>query len=547
MRTIHTALLWELFNRQRWQLLLMLCVASLLPMLLYTALSWSVPPPLIDPATGQVALQFDGAINPAEPAFVIMHVVLVQINMFIFGAGLMTSMGPMSRLYAYPARTSTLVGAQLIPAVSCMIVQMILSTAILNAMFEVRWPILGPALFSGAALTGVIAVAWMAEKSGWLPLSVAVVGAGFGMWFASRHGPLFAVPTHYWNHFTLEDSLTLLLFTGLSYAVAVQAVARNRHGEPPLSLGILAWLQRVLDQPTAQPELLRSPTESQLWFEWRKKGWGMPAGVLFGLLTGLAGWVLFSRDLKLLVEGLLQGGSVLMGLVGLVGGLMLGNCGSSDQDLAMSQFLATRPMTNAQLARMMLWNTAKSAVSALGIWVAMLAVIVVPLLVSGTVDFHSLDTEVQSHWWWLPLAAMSPWLIGAGMAVIALTGRTQPFLGIILTAFAVGIATNFVVDRTLTDEQQRLFWQIAFASLGVITALITAWLFIVARRRELVDPLTAWMSLTVWLVLLAIVVALQIVQPEFPWLVAVFVAGMLSLVVMPLAGTPLALAWNRTR
>lgn len=376
---------------------------------------------------------------------------------------------------------------------------------------------------------------------------MALVSAGFGLWFKSRYGPLFALPTRYWDHVTLADCLSLLLFTGLSYVTAVQAVSRNRRGEPPLSLGIMAWGQRLLDRPATSQRSWRSPIESQLWSEWRKKGWGMPAGVVFGITIGLTGWLIFSRDPTVLVEGLLQGGSVLMGLVGFVGGLMLGNCGSSDQDLSMSQFLATRPLTTPQLARIMLWNTAKSAVTALAIWAVTLGLIVVPLLATGTVPFASLDPEVQHAWWWLPLAAVAPWLLGAGLGNIVLTGRSQPFLSITMALFAIGITTSFVVNWTLSADQRHLFWQITSAALGVVIALTTTWIFVVARQRKLIAPLTAWMSLTVWLGLLGVVIALMAVQPGLPWLVGVLVAGGLSLLIMPLAGTPLALAWNRTR
>ena len=274
----------------------------------------------------------------------------------------------------------------------------------------------------------------------------------------------------------------------------------------------------------------------------------MPTGVLFGLGGGLVWWAVFSRDLKILVEGILQGGGVLMGLVGLVGGMMLGHCGANDQDLTMSQFLATRPLTNQQWARWMLWNAAKSSAAAMSLWTLSLIVIVVPLLVSGVVRWDALDGEIRSiWWWWLPVAFLAPWVLGAGLGAIALTGRTQPFLGITLVVFGGGITAGFVIKYVLTDDQQKLFWQVTFAGLGVVLAVLTTWLFVQARRRELLDSLTAWWSLFVWLALLAIVVGLQLVRPELPWLVVVFLCGTLALVVMPLAATPLALAWNRTR
>lgn len=553
MRTIPAALTWELFARTRWQLLLMLCAASALPMLLYTAIALQMPKPFVDPAKAHLVpadLEWGlrGIIDTNEPAFIIMHVMLIQINMFVFGSGVMTAMGPMSRLYGYPARTATLVMAQLLPAVGCMIAEMALSTMLLNAVFDVRWPVLGPALFAAVAMTGVMAVAWWMEKSAWLPLSVGVAAAGFGLWFKTRYGPLFDMPSHYWTDFTLGDAVSLLILGGVSVRLAVWAVARNRQGVPPVNLGVLAWLQKPFFRPEMTFRTLSSPTESQLWYEWNRKGWVMPMGVVIGLSGGMLFWAIFSRDPKFLVEGLFQGGGILMGLVGFVGGLMFGHCGSSDQDLTMSQFLATRPMGNSQLARLMLWNAAKSAGTAASVWALVLCLIVAPLLVSGIVNASSLDAEIQSiWWWWLPASFLAPWVIGAGLGAVALTGRTQPFLGIAITVLTTGIIASFVIGQLLTKEQQQLFWQITFALLGVATVIITGSLFLKARGRGLLDSQTAAASLVVWIALLAMLIGSQVVRPELPWLVVVFLCGCLSLLVMPLAATPLALAWNRTR
>lgn len=531
MRTIPAALTWELFTRNRWQFLLMACGASVLPLLLYTA------------------LEYQGAIDPMEPGLMMMHVILIQINMFIFASGLMTAMGPMSRLYAYPARASTLVAWQLIPAMICMFVEMMASTAILNTMFDLRWPLWGPSLFAAVAMSGVMAVAWLTEKTFWLPIGTGLAAAGFGLWFKSRYGAVLdQLPTHYWDNFTLAEGVTLLILAVLSHQLAVYAVERNRCGETLPSLNVTAWLERQFDGPRVIPAGMLSPAAAQLWFEWHKKGWAMPGIVIIGLTFGAPIWLIFSRDPTDLVEALLLGGGAMMGCVGLVGGIVHGNCSTRDQDLVMSQFLATRPITTAQLGRIMLWNTAKGAATAIGLWATTAAVITVPLLLSGVVSAGTLDGELrETWWWWIPLASLSPWVFGAGLAAILLAGRGSLFAGVTLTLFALTILTNFLTSALLTADQQKFFWQVVLIAISVMIALGTASLFAIARRRELVDALTSWMSLTTWIALVVILVLAHVFIGHWPWQVVVCGIGALALVVAPLATTPLALAWNRTR
>ena len=163
MHTIPAALSWELLSHGRWQLPLMTLAGVLLPVFLYSALA------------------ANGALLPAEFAFIVIHFALVQVNIFTFGAGLMQSLGPISRLYAYPARTSTLVAWQLLPAMALMMLESLAVSAILNALFDVGWPLWGPSLFAAVGLAAVLATMWLTERTAWLPWGVGLIVAGLRM------------------------------------------------------------------------------------------------------------------------------------------------------------------------------------------------------------------------------------------------------------------------------------------------------------------------------------------------------------------------------
>ncbi len=531
MRTVPQALIWEMLTRDRWQLLLMFCAGSALPLLVYSA------------------LRYHGAIDVADPAFMIMHVTLVQINMFIVGAGVLTALGPIKRLYVYPVRTSTLVTWQLVPAMVLTGVETLLTCLALNALFDLQWPLLGPSLFAAVAFGAVIAMLWLTENTAWLPSCVGLVAAGLGLWFKTQYGPLFDQPTHYWTDVTLADAAVLLGTAVAAHVVAVYGVSRQRRGEPLPPLGIVAWCERVLNARAISQRCFASPTDAQLWCEWQKKGWVMPACVGFGLLVGGLGWLTLNRNLGDLVEGLCFGGGAALPVVGMLGGLILGNSGPSDSNYALGPFLSTRPMTNAQYARILLWTTAKSVLSAWLLWAVTAGLIFASLLLTGNLPPLLTVKPGIVDWWWsfLPGALLGPWLIATCLAAVMLTGRSAMFVVALIGLFVVSLAANVVTGYALSPDQIKVFWQTVFVTLSMIAIGGTIGLFVAARRHELIDSAAVWASLAVCGGLITWLAAWYFVTPGLPLVGSVCLMGLIALIVAPIAGTPLALAWNRTR
>ncbi|MBW3598630.1 MAG: hypothetical protein KY475_15325, partial [Planctomycetes bacterium] len=265
MRSIPHAMTWEVLRRGHWQMLAALLAATALPMMLFAALRTA------------------GPLEREEPYFVVMHLVLMLLNMVTFGAALLAAQGRMSWLYALPAANSTLAAWRLAPAMVLMAVESAVLTAAINAVFDLGWPLWGPALFLAVAWAAVQAAAWLTQDSAWLPWTVAAVIVVLAMWFKSQYGPLFSQPTSYWRAVTAADAAVMLAVAGLSFGAAVWAMARNRRGDPPASLGMLDWLGRLFDRSHEERLTFASPAEAQLWYEWRRKGWVMPAAVAFAL------------------------------------------------------------------------------------------------------------------------------------------------------------------------------------------------------------------------------------------------------------------------
>jgi hypothetical protein len=532
MRTIPMALTWELLTRGRRLHVLMTCAGLALPMLIYTALS------------------LQGAIDPGDPAYIVIHLTMVQINVFVFGSGVMQAMGNVSRLYPYPARTSTLVAWQLLPAMAIVGVETLFSSVILNWLFDVRWPLWGPVLFSAVAFTAVIATMWLTEKSAWLPWALAIVGSVLGLWFKSRYGSLFDSPTYYWDVVTVGEVIMLAIIAVIAQVTAVYAVSRNRRGDTIPPLGVVAWFEQASERGTTLHGRFRSASDAHLWFEWRRMGWAMPAAVVTALAIGGSLWLIFNRDPKELLEALYIGGGVLIVLTGFTCGLLLGNTAPAEANSQVGHFLATRPMTNSHLAGLMLRTAAASVCLAWVLWIIPLGLAFGVVLLPGYLRLEQLDLFVREAWWYVPAMLLAAWTTCGVFASAVLSGRPQWVVGLLLGGFTTFIALQFTFDYTLTQEQKLFAMRTIFTIVCVVIALATAALFTVARRRELVTAPTAWGSLAAWGVLVAGLIVSQVLAPrlpEWPVTMCVSVSSAMALIFAPLAAAPLALSINRTR
>lgn len=525
MRSIPVAMTWEMLRRGRWNLLAFAIVANLLPAFLLTA------------------LYHEGLDDPGVPSMLVIYIMLVQLNMLIFGCALFDAQGQPSRLYALPISTASLVTWQMIPAMVAMALEAVASTAILNAMFGLGWPLWGPALFAAVGVAAILAVLWSTEKSGWLPIAVGLVGAVLGLWFKSRFGPMFSQPTHQWLEVTPVEVLTLLTFAGLSYYAAVIGVARRRCGESLPSLGIIAFIERVFDPPPEFGPRFSSPLPAQFWFEWRKKGGAMPAVVVFGMVIGLGIWVIFIRDLKDLFEGFVAGGALLTGL-GILG-LFLGNVGPQDTTFEIGHFLATRPLTNTEIARTTLKVLARSVLIAWMIWAVPFVILFVSLFALQAVP--NVAVLQDFGWWYFPATLLGSWTTVSVLAAISMTGRTQLLAQLICGFLAAFIGLGLFRRFVLPVSAQLPFDRGIGITIGAVLLLGTAWSFVAARRRSLIGMPTVGAAATVWALLSGLIVLDSTLHPTRPWLAGVLAVSLAALVVAPLAAAPLAIAWNRNR
>lgn len=529
MRSVPVAMTWEILSHGRWVLPASFLGANVLPVLLLSA------------------LRFQGLAEWDDPGLIVVHFMLVQVSMFTFAAGALAAQGAPARLFAWPIRTPMLVASQMFPAMMLVGLETLVSGAALNGLFDMNWPIWGPALFAATSIAAVQAALWTTEKSpAWMPWAFTLVAGVLGFWLKSRYGNTFSQPIRYWSVVTPSEVLTMLAIIALSFYVAVIGVARQRRGDVLPSFGVLAWFERTLDSAPKVGEPFRTPAQAQYWYEWQQKGWAMPAAVLFGMVVGCGGWLIFSRDFADLVTGFYAGGGMLS-VLAMVVGMVLGVVGNSDSDLSMGHFRATRPLTNVEMSRILLTVGAKSVLLAWSYWAVAFGGILVTLMFCGAFPQKVLGEWRSLGWWYLPLTLLGPWTVMGLIASMALKGSTslvtKSITGVVLLFFSVPLLKKFVVPYHARPQ----FDQAIPVVLGVAFVLATAWAFAAAWRRGMVSSRTIGTLAGLWCVISTIVSLGMGRLTQSPVSASVFAIGLLAAAAAPLATAPLALAWNRNR
>lgn len=528
MRSIPLAMTLDTLRRGRWTLPGLALAVNALPLVLLAAMHSA------------------GAIMPDDPSQIMIHITLSQVNMWVFGVVVISSQGPASKLFTLPVPATAIVLWRMSLLVVLAALQSVLSTLLINLLFDVNWPVWGPALLLAVSMSGAQAIIWYADKSVWSVPLLAALALVYGVYMKSRYGGVFQQVDHYWREITFADAGFLLVMVALAYLLGVAGVARNRRGEPPLSLGIADAIGRALQGKLRPATPFRSPVAAQFWFEWRKKGWALPVGAAAGLLLALTIWTLFNRDLGALWDGVFVLGACLT-VLGFVAGIIVGHNGGSDSNFDLGGFLATRPLTTTTLANILLKTCALSVLLAWFLWVG--AYLGVYLVLWGIQGRQSPLLVNDLSWWYYPVTLLAPWVAVTLVANVGLSGRPLPFIGIGCGLFTAWILLIAFGKYFLSTELQELAQRVFLVATSVLCVGATLAAFIAAWRRQLIGWLQIYVAASLWIALTTLG-ALTLTKGVTPLqsLTAITLASALfALAVAPLATAPLALAWNRNR
>lgn len=560
MRSLPQALFWEMLAHGRWLLPCTFLGAIMLPLLIYGALSG-----------------FQVETNSHE--FIVLQFAFLPLVVFQLACGIQMAQGSPSRFYALPISTSSIVTWNFVSGAILLAVETALVACLLNALFDVHWPILGPALFAAAAWsTGQVLMSVSSQQS--LP-GFCAAGAPsvlLLLWLQTRYGAWFSAPTSSWSEVAPAEAATVLgIFVGC-FVMTNWCINLARCGERLPTMGIGSWLSGRWDaflRSRADEPPFRSQAAAQFWFEWRTKGLALPlvtililtvaAIVAFGL------WMMQADSLGPMFGFLVSLGPFLA-VLGIPAGILLGfevdakSVGQREPQLAdaidigsletgMGSFLASRPITNRDLANAILRTAALSSFLAWIMWFAVFLGCLFLLWWRGPLSFSLMasQTEIdesilstgQYRALYFAFTLLSPWAVMANLSAIGLSGRGGKLFVAIVGSFVgycllIGVVNNFT-SKTLVMMIQNVAITIASA----VLVFATIWAYYLASRHRHLTLRTCFAALSTIALLVTITVALLGFSQTF--IVYSIATAFLALVVLPFASVPLAIAWNRHR
>lgn len=537
MRSIAGAMAWELVARGRWQIL-------------GSALGMFAFPILILASMGPVGshLGQNGDMSNQMLGFC-----FVQANILAIVIPLLAlCMSLRGRVYAYPATTATLVNGWTLPAAAIAALDLIVWTVAMNAMFRLQWPVFEPAMFAAAITIVTFSAVWLTYQSRWMVFALSVVAGTFCFWIKSHFGPIFGEMTHPWQPMTEIEVILLLAVTAISYRIGIRGFARSRRGEPPFSTGLVNWLEELSERRRRTTATFATPLVAQTWY-FQQRSWVAPAIVLSVSAFSIILWTFVNRDAGDLVEAYAASGGA-VSVVTAIGGLLLGSLGSKDQT-SIGQFLATRPITSVDLSRQLLFVATKSFLQTWACWGAIFLLIFLLAQVTGNAPMERLPNP---HRWALLIGAvLLSWAAMATAIVLVLADRGRLIFrvitGVSFGCIALILLNDLLARRFGRDEIVHTYG----ALFGLAATAATVAAFYNAFHRGMLQIRVAMAAVAVWVILLAAGAGMLPRMTKQDHTIAklafldvtsrTFVLGSLALVVAPIAATPLALAYNRTR
>src|SRR2546423_6207298 len=457
-----------------------------------------------------------------------------------------------ARLFTLPVTTAALSGLPMLFGSASMMILWLATRMFALWPPGIPIPSIWPALMAASLLAWTQALTWMPYPLPGLRIIVAVLSLGPIDTIA-----LVAV------HFNAHESLMLGILAPqipLAYVAARFAVARARRGDVPDWRGAFVWLAQIAHVSSRRGGDFASPASAQAWFEWRQYGKSLPAwvGILlpFELLLFWAGGESTSLVFTILVGVLLTPPFMATFAAAAVGS---SNPNASDS-YGVTPFIATRPLTNAELIAAKLKMAIRSTIVA---WLLVLVAISIALKFSGTsvlvLDRWHRVSEVVGT----PRAVVLSLLILVGCIAltwtqlvqslyIGLTGRASLIKGSVVLVlaffFLFGPFAEWIIDsRRLGEVWSAL--PLIFAILVGLKMIAAVWIGVRLYQRRLLSDRALVTGAACWSVavfaLYGVLVWL-LDAPHIPQYLLMLVA-ILAIPLARLSAAPLALDWNRHR
>ena len=544
MRSPAAAIAWEFRQRHRWGLIGLIGYLLVLATIKLVILTRGLP---IDLHSGE------------SFAFVVMMPLTATFTYFlaVFTFGLdgdlagRQSMYP-ARMFTRPVTTAALVGwPMLYGTVAMMILWLALRLfALWPSGIEV--PSIWPALLAASLLAWTQALTWMPYPLPGLRIIVTV------LWLGTMDAlALLAL------HFKAHESVMIAILAPqvpLAYVVARFALTRARRGDVPDWRGAFAWLAQIGRSLSRRREHFRSAASAQAWFEWRRHGLSLPAWV--GILLPFELLLLWAAgDATSLVFTILLGVLLTPPFIASFAAATVSKTSPSASDShGVTPFIATRPLTNAELIaaklKMAIWST-------IAAWLLVLIATPLALKFSGTSVVVLERLRRLSEIVGTPRVVVVVLLILSGCIgstwkqlvqglYIGLTGRASLIKGSVFLIlgffFLFGPFAEWIIDSGRLGE----LWTalpLIFAVLVSFKMIAAVWIAVRLFHSRLVSDRTLVIGAACWCIAVLSLYGVLVWLADTPH-IPHYLLMLLAILAIPLArlsAAPLALAWNRHR
>lgn len=544
MRSPALAIAWEFRQRHRWGLIAvagyLLVVATIRFLILEPG-----EPVLVD------SVRFAAVVSvPLTTTFVY----LLAVFSFGFTGDLAArqSIYP-ARMFTLPVTTAALAGWPMLYGTAATAILWLAARLFAVWPSGMEIPAIWPALLATTLLAWTQALTWMPYGLPGLRVIVAVLCLA-----ALDAVVLLAI------HYKAPERLMVAILAPqipFAYLAARFAVARARRGDVPDWRGMFARVGNIADVLTRRRDHFRSPARAQVWFEWRRHGWSLPA--LVGLLLPFELALLwFANDAPAFVFEVLFIVLITPPFMAAFTGWTVSKSNPHVRDSwGVPPFIATRPLTSAALIaaklKMAMWST-------LAAWLLVFVAIPLALEWSGTSSVLMERARRLNNAIGTPRAVAFVLLILAGFIVstlkqlvqslhIGLTGREWLIKGSVLLTLTLLLLVGPIVEWIIDSRNvQRALWDalpLILAGLVGLKMSAAAWIATRLDRSRLLGDRALVAGAACWLVAVLALYGVLVWFFSTPF-IARYVLALVAILAIPLArvsAAPLALAWNRHR
>jgi hypothetical protein len=497
--------------------------------------------------------------SPESFGFVVMGPVTAMFTyllaVFSFGLdgdlGARRSMYP-ARMFTRPLTTGALAGLPMLYGTAAMFVLWLVTRLFALWPTGSHVPSLWPALLLASLLAWTQALTWMPYPLPGLRIIVAV------LWLGTIDAiAILAL------HFNARESLMLWILAPqlpLAYLVARFAVARARRGDVPDWRGTFIRLTQVADVASHRREHFRNSARAQSWFEWRRHGRSLPGWVAILLPFELVLlWV--AGDSTSLVFTILLAVLLTPPFMATFAAASVSKSSSGASDsYGVTPFIATRPLTNAELVAAKLKMAAWSTIAA---WVLVLIAVALALELSGTSvvalerwhRFSAVLGEPRAVVLLLLIlwgCIASTWTQLVQSLYIGLTGRAALINGSVLLVLGFFVLFGPFAEWIVETRRLGEIWSalpLIFAVLVGLKMIAAVWIGVRLYDRRLLSDRMMVGGAACWcLAVFALygVLIWFLDTPHIPHYLLMLIA-ILAIPLARLSAAPLALAWNRHR